>query len=91
MVNTRTTADCGLDAAGVTERVHRSSGYRAALPRSRRTSYAVVVTVLPKWSRPYDLRVCSMFARMSRYGLAAAVIIRYSFLHVRDMSSLVRT
>jgi len=65
MVNTRTTADCGLDAAGVTERVHRSSGYRAALPGSRRTSYAIVVTVLPKWSRPYDLRVCSMFARMS--------------------------
>jgi len=32
MVNTRSTARCGLDAAGVTDRVHRSSGSRAAVP-----------------------------------------------------------
>ena len=44
----------------------------------------------PWWSRPVHTDVCSMFARMSRYGLTAGVIIRYDVSHVRGISSLVR-
>ena len=35
------------DAAGVTDRIHRMSGSRAAVPEQPKTSYAVVVTPLP--------------------------------------------
>ena len=46
MVNTRSTAGCGLDAAGVTDRIHRSSGSRVAVPEHPCTRYMVVVMIL---------------------------------------------
>jgi hypothetical protein len=49
-------------------------------PRTPETSYAVVVMILPYWSRPYGFRVCSMFARMSRYGPVAAGTRRHRIL-----------
>ena len=46
MVDTRTTADRGLDAAGVTDRIHRSSSSLAAFPGQAQTSYMVVVVMV---------------------------------------------
>jgi len=40
---------------------------RAPVPRTAEATDPVLVAILPQWSRPSGIHVCSMFARMSRY------------------------
>ena len=81
----KTVVACALIAAGFQRRL-ACTGWRAVipLPALEQGPSAMV-------ARSVCIDVRSMFARMSRYGLAAAVLIRYDSLHASGMYSLVRT
>jgi len=57
-------------AAVITHRVHRSDRSGDALFSQIKIVLRGALPPLPQWSRPFGFHVCSVFARMSRYGLA---------------------
>jgi hypothetical protein len=64
--------------AEITDRVQRQCGSRTAAFCSAGTFVRHGDGRLPHWSRPSGFRVCSVFARMSRYRAVAPVSGRHS-------------